>query len=93
MKRADLEHVIRAVAAITNRHEFVIVGSQSILGACPHAPDALLVSMDADVYPLDYSPLLSDLIDGSIGEDSPFQDMYGYYAQGVGPETAVLPEG
>ncbi len=93
MKREDLEHIIRAVAAITNRYECVIVGSQSILGACPHAPDSLLVSIEADVYPLDYSPALSDLIDGSIGEDSPFQDMYGYYAQGVGPETAVLPEG
>ncbi len=93
MKRADLEHIIRAVSAITNRCECVIIGSQSILGACSQAPDALLVSIDADVYPLDYSLQLSDLIDGSIGEDSPFQEMYRYYAQGVGPETAVLPEG
>ena len=32
-------------------------------------------------------------IDGSIGEESPFHALYGYYAQGVGPETAILPEG
>lgn len=93
MQRADLEHIIRAVAAITNRYECVVVGSQSILGACPQAPAELLMSMEADVYPLEYSPELSDLIDGSIGEDSPFQDMFGYYAQGVGPETAILPAG
>jgi hypothetical protein len=38
-------------------------------------------------------PERADLIDGSIGEGSPFHDTYGYYAQGVGPTTAVLPVG
>jgi hypothetical protein len=46
--------------------------------------------MEADVYPL-HRPDLADLIDGAIGELSPFEDCFGYYAQGVGPETAVLP--
>ena len=31
------------------------------------------------------------MIDGAIGELSPFQDRFGYYAQGVSPETAILP--
>jgi hypothetical protein len=93
MDRQALEHIVRAVAALTNRYEIVIVGSQSILGACPNAPEVLLRSMEADVFPLEYSPELADLIDGSIGEGSPFQDLYGYYAQGVGPETAILPAG
>lgn len=34
-----------------------------------------------------------DLIDGSIGELSPFHATFGYYAQAVAPETAVLPKG
>jgi hypothetical protein len=34
-----------------------------------------------------------DAIDGAIGEHSPFHETFGYYAQGVGPETAVLPHG
>ena len=34
-----------------------------------------------------------DKIDGAIGEGSPFHEQNGYYAQGVGPETAVLPDG
>lgn len=93
MTRTELEHIIRAVAAITNQYETVIVGSQSILGAIPNAPGVLLQSMEADVYPLNFSEKLSDLIDGSIGEESPFHAMYGYYAQGVGPDTAVLPAG
>ena len=36
---------------------------------------------------------LADKIDGAIGEGSQFHQTYGYYAQGVGPETAVLPNG
>lgn len=92
MKRSELEHLIRAAAAITDQHEIMVVGSQSILGAVPNAPDALLMSMEADVYPL-HQPELADLIDGAIGELSPFQERFGYYAQGVGPETALLPSG
>ena len=38
-------------------------------------------------------PELSDLIDGSIGECSPFHELFGYYAQGVDEHTAVLPKG
>ena len=33
------------------------------------------------------------MIDGSIGELSPFHETFGYYAQGVEEGTAVLPEG
>jgi hypothetical protein len=92
MRRSELEHLIRAAAAITNEYEIVVVGSQSLLGAVPE-PSALLVeSMEADVYPL-HRPDLADLIDGAIGEGSPFHDCFGYYAQGVGPETAILPAG
>ncbi len=39
------------------------------------------------------SPADADLIDGSIGEGSPFHQAFGYYAHGVGQETAVLPPG
>lgn len=92
MNRKELEHIIRAAAAITDQYEIVVVGSQSILGAVPDAPPALLQSMEADVYPL-RRPDLADLIDGAIGELSPFEERFGYYAQGVGPETATLPAG
>lgn len=48
--------------------------------------------MEADLYPL-HDPDKADLIDGSIGEYSHFHETHGYYAQGVSPETAVLPNG
>ena len=92
MRRHELEHLIRAAAAVTNEYEIVVIGSQSILGAVADPPAALLQSMGADCYPLE-QPELADLIDGAIGELSPFHERFGYYAQGVGPETAVLPAG
>lgn len=48
--------------------------------------------MEADIYPL-RAPELADRIDGAIGEGSTFHRNFGYYAQGVGPDTATLPEG
>ena len=92
MRRNELEHLIRAAAAITDQYEIMVIGSQSILGAVPGPPETLLESMEADIYPL-HRPDLADLIDGSIGEGSPFHERFGYYAQGVGPETAILPAG
>ena len=92
MNRAQLEHVIRAAATICRDPEIVVIGSQAILGRYPEAPAELLVSADAHVYPRNH-PERADLIEGSIGELSPFHETYGYYAQGVGERTAVLPEG
>ena len=92
MKRAQLEHIIRASAAISEDDEIVVVGSQAILGQFPEPPEELTVSIEADVYPKN-KPEHADLIDGSIGELSPFHTTFGYYAQGVAPETAILPAG
>lgn len=92
MTRAQLEHVIRAAATLTAQDHIVVIGSQAVLGQFPDAPAELRASDEADVYPRD-APAMADLIDGSIGELSPFHETFGYYAQGVGPETAVLPAG
>ena len=92
MLRRDLEHLIRACAAISGDDEIVIIGSQAILGQFPDAPEALLVSDEADVFPRNH-PSRSDAIDGAIGEGSYFHETFGYYAQGVGPETALLAPG
>ena len=90
MNRDQLEHILRAAGAITGRNEWVIVGSQAILGAIPDAPAEITVSEELDLYaPGDEQA--SDLIDGSIGERSPFHETFGYYAHGVGADTATLP--
>lgn len=92
MKRSELEHLIRAAGSIADDGEIVVIGSQSILGQFPDAPAALVVSAEADLFPLNH-PELADLIDGSIGEGSAFHEQFGYYAQGVGERTATLPRG
>jgi hypothetical protein len=92
MRRSDLEHLIRAAGRIAGERELVIIGSQSVLGQFPHAPAALLMSMEADLSPRAH-PELADKVDGAIGEGSAFHQAHGYYAQGVGPDTATLPRG
>ena len=92
MQRKELEHVIRAAGSIAEADELIILGSRAILGAYPDAPEELLISREVDTYPAAV-PERADLIDGSIGELSPFHEQFGYYAHGVGPETAVLPAG
>lgn len=82
---------MRAAGAITDETRMVVVGSQAILGSVPDPPAELAASMEVDLYP-EAAPEKADLIDGSIGELSMFHDTFGYYAHGVGPETALLPE-
>lgn len=91
MNREQLEHVLRASSVIANETSFVVVGSQAVLLPFPDAPDALLVSREVDLYPA-LHPEKAELIDGAIGAMSRFHETFGYYADGVGPDTAVMPD-
>jgi hypothetical protein len=90
--RKQLEHLIRAAAEIADDTDIVVLGSQAVLGQFPDAPEALRISMEADLFPL-HHPERSEVIDGSIGELSPFHETFGYYAHGISEETARLPQG
>ena len=93
MNRLQLEHIIRAAGDISDDDEIIVLGSMAILGQFPDVSADLLYSIEADIYPKN-KPGLAQVIDGSIGELSPFHQTYGYYAHGVGPETAQnLPKG
>jgi len=92
MTRVQLEHIIRAAGAIADTEDLVIIGSQAVLGQFPNAPEELLVSKEADIFPR-ADPARSELIDASIGEGSPFQREFGYFGHGVDETTALLPEG
>jgi len=92
MTRAQLEHAIRAAGAICGDRELYVVGSQAILGAIPHAHADLLRSMEADIAPKN-RPELEAVIEGSIGELSPFHETFGFYVDGVEIEGIVLPDG
>jgi hypothetical protein len=92
MKRADLEHILRAAKGNTGEEHFIIIGSQSVLGKHPDAPRELRHSMELDLYPRD-RPELTVEIERNLGELSRFGETFGYHADGVGPETALLPAG
>ncbi|MYA88048.1 MAG: hypothetical protein F4X97_06285 [Boseongicola sp. SB0662_bin_57] len=92
MEMNELAHVLRAARAITGESVFMIVGSQAILAQHPDAPAAMKMSMEVDILPRD-RPDLSDLIEGALGAESHFHATFGYHADGIGEETAILPMG
>lgn len=92
MKLSEVEHILRAARTVTEENEFVCIGSQAILAQFPNAPESLRASMELDLYPL-HHPEKAEMIDGALGELSSFHESFRYYAHGVGPETALLPEG
>ncbi len=87
MQSQEFEHVLAAAAEVTGEEEFVVIGSQAILGSIVAPPSTLLVSMEVDMYPR-HAPEAAIQIDGSLGDGSPFHSSFGYYAHGVGPVTA-----
>lgn len=90
MLRSEVEHVLRAAADITKEKSFVLVGSQAILLMVDTVPPELLLSTELDLYPA-LNPEKAELIDGAIGALSMFHDTHGFHADGVSPETAVMP--
>jgi hypothetical protein len=92
VRRAELEHLIRAAATIADDDEIIVVGSQAVLAQHPDAPAEMLRSNEADLYPKNH-PERWEVIDGAIGELSAFHDTFGYYAQGVQEGVATLPSG
>ena len=76
MNRQEFEHIIKACANATNGHEFLIIGSQAILGSVPDAPRELRVSMELDVCPLPFTESAAAIIDGNIGELTRFHETF-----------------
>lgn len=92
MRRQELEHLLAAAANVAKEDELVVIGSQAILGSFPEAPEPLLRSMEADIFPLE-DPGKAEEIDGALGDGSRFHQAFGYFAHGVGAETAKAPDG
>ncbi len=91
MKKQQLDHVLRAVGSITGEKQFLIVGSQSLHGSYPDLLDDILRSAEADLVARDNVDRTEWL--NVIGQDSPFHETFGYYADPVDETTANLPRG
>jgi hypothetical protein len=91
MKKHQLDHVLRAAGRITGQKNFVIVGSQSLHGKFPDLADEILSSAEVELIAsgsLERTEWLN-----VIGQDSPFHQEFGYYADPVEEGTATLPPG
>jgi hypothetical protein len=97
VRRAELEHAIRAATEIIAQGQVIVIGSQAILGSFSEdeLPLEATMSGEVDIAPLDDDDAGTHAtrIDGAIGELSLFHETHGFYVQGVGRETAVLPAG
>jgi len=49
VRREEFEHVVAAAAEVTGQDEFVVIGSQAILGSHPQPPESMLQSLEADI--------------------------------------------
>lgn len=91
MKKRQVDHVLRAAGRITGENQFIIIGSQSLHGKYPDLPDDIFMSAEVDLFAR-RNPVRTDLLN-VIGQDSPFHENFGYYADPVDISTATLPEG
>lgn len=90
MERKELEHLLRAAGEIIDERQFIVIGSQSILGKYPDAPEELLRSREADFIAKN-KPERTMMLE-AIGEASRFYETHGYYVDPVDSRTAVLPK-
>ena len=96
MTREQLDHVLRAAGDLTGHKMFVLVGSTAIFAwyEDERVPTNMARSREADLFASGVSDeeaeRISDLLE-NIGQLSEFDDLHGYYIDGVGPRTAVLP--
>jgi hypothetical protein len=95
LKRAGVNHMLRAAAAILKHDRFVLIGSGSAIAIQSRLPLAMMLTKEIDIYPdgVEDPNDLSEVLAATIGVASPFHRTFGYYVDGVSPTTATLPDG
>lgn len=93
LNKARVDHILRAAGVITGRKKFVLIGSAAIAAWRSDIPARMAISRDVDLFVYDAPDAdeIADVLDGAIGQASQFDAEFGYYCDGVGRETAVLP--
>lgn len=91
MKKHQLDHILRAAGRITGEKQFIIIGSQSLHGKYPDLADEIVRSAEADLI-AKHDVRRTEWLN-AIGQDSPFHEQFGYYADPVDESTATLPKG
>lgn len=90
MNQQQAFHLLRSAVVITGCREWVVLGSQALALWDVERTPVLEASEELDIY-TPQSEELTDLVEGTLGEGSMFQDTFGYFAHGVGQDTATFP--
>ncbi len=93
MRREKIEHILRAAGRVTNRKRFVLIGSAAVVAWREVVPVEMAISRDIDLFAYDVADVeqVSEQLDGSLGQASQFDQTFGYYCDGVGSQTAIMP--
>jgi hypothetical protein len=91
MKKQQVDHVLRAAGHFTGDKQFIIIGSQSLHGKYPDVVDEIFRSVEVDLISKQ-NPNRTEWLN-FIGQDSPFHETHGYYADPCDEATATLPKG
>lgn len=92
MKWEEFAHAVRAAASVLGEDEVVVLGSQAILAYFTELPEEAVQSRAVDIAALDDpDEAKSHVLAGAIGEDSPFDRMFGYHVDGVSLSTPIAP--
>ncbi len=94
LRKEAIAHLVRAVAGVSGQSSFVMIGTGAVIAQLKHVPLDLMRTREIDIYPRGVPDAedIATLIDGTLGEGSPFDETFGYYAHGVGERTACLPD-
>ena len=94
MNIATLWTLLEAARAACGHHEYVVVGSLSILGMEQVAavPPGMTMSIDVNCYTLADPPRIFELT-ALLGEGSAFHAQHGIYLDPVSPKLPTLPDG
>lgn len=91
MNAEQFYHICRSAASIAGVREISVFGSSAVIPWLEHQrPDApWWASLELDLDP--GGQALADIVDGCIGELSPFHDSFGVYAHGLTLDAFTSP--
>src|ERR1051325_8702960 len=89
MQRDQFHALLKRVAAVCNRREVIVFGSQSVHALTTSPPAEVLISVECDIWLRDQPDLASRLA-AELGQNSIFAKTTGVYADALPPELPMV---
>jgi hypothetical protein len=92
VQRGQFEQLVLRAAAVADRRELIIFGSQSVHAVTRQPPAEVLVSVECDLWLRD-EPADAERIVAELGKDSAFARTTGVYVDPLPPDLPMTPKG